>query len=443
MIGILAHPVMRTTDAAMRILKYRISRQKLSKASAISLPYRLNMARSKYSSHLELKVTDTMRDAIRQAMTGAMAATLGLALALGTTVQAVANPHMLVDIRSGKVIEHEDAFQKWYPASLTKMMTAYVAFRQVKAGKWTMQTPIVMTKRAAAEPPSKLGLKPGQALTLDDALKVLLVKSANDVAYAIAENLGGTMPNYVAMMNAEARRLGMNSTNFINPHGLPGGGQYTTARDLAVLVLAIKRDFPQYSGYFSLEGVQVGKRKFGNYNKLIARFDGADGMKTGYICASGYNQVSTATRNGKAVVSVVLGSDSLAGRTVLSADLLQKGLTEGAGFGDPTIYKLKPYGATRDQVTDISEATCKRRGKKKKVVRSESTDEVGDKKTSPWVHEITRPLAMAQIRIIPAGKDSASADVAGSDEEVAEAAVFSFYGRKVTDLPVPQPRPVN
>ena len=399
------------------------------------------MARSKYSSRWNLKVSDTMINAIRQAMTRVTTTILGLALAFGMTAEAVANPHMLVDIRSGKVIEHEDAFQKWYPASLTKLMTAYVAFRQVKSGRMTMNTPIVMSKRAASEPPSKLGLKPGQALTLDDALKVLLVKSANDVAFSIAENIGGTMPNFVQMMNAEAARLDMDSTHFINPNGLPGPGQYTTARDLAVLVLAIKREFPQHAGYFSLEGVQVGKRKFGNYNKLIARFDGADGMKTGYICASGYNQVSTATRNGKAVISVVLGSDSLAGRTVLSADLLQKGLTEGTGFSDPSIYKLKPYGATRDQVSDVSEAMCKKRGKKKKVVRSESTDEVGDKKTSPWLHEIGRPLEMAQITIIPASGDLAATDTAG--EQVADAAIFSFYGRSISDLPVPQPRPVN
>ena len=279
-----------------------------------------------------------MKAVFRQAAMKAAAVALGATLSMGIAAQAIAGPHMLVDIKTGKVIEHEDAFQKWYPASLTKLMTAYVAFRQVKAGRLTLQTPVIMSKRAAAEPPSKIGLKPGQALTLDDALKVLLVKSANDVAFAIAENVGGTKENFVAMMNAEARRLGMNSTNFINPHGLPGAGQYTTARDLAVLVLALKRDFPQHAGYFSLEGVMIGKRKFGNYNKLIARFDGADGMKTGYICASGYNQVSTATRNGRSVISVVLGSDSLAGRTVLSADLLQKGLTDGAGFSDPSVY---------------------------------------------------------------------------------------------------------
>jgi D-alanyl-D-alanine carboxypeptidase len=379
-----------------------------------------------------------MKAVFRKRAMRAAAAFLGAALSAGVVADALAGPHMLVDIRTGKVIEHEDAFQKWYPASLTKLMTAYVAFRQVKAGRMTMQTPIVMSKRAAAEPPSKIGLKPGQALTLDDALKVLLVKSANDVAFSIAENVGGTKENFVAMMNAEARRLGMSSTNYINPNGLPGAGQYTTARDLAVLTLAIKREFPQYAGYFSLEGVAIGKKKFGNYNKLIARFDGADGMKTGYICASGYNQVSTATRNGRAVISVVLGADSLAGRTILSADLLQKGLTDGAGFSDPSIYKLKPYGATRDQVSDVSEVMCKKSGARKKV-RSESTDEVGDNKTSPWVHEITRPLEFAQITVIPAGKTAGSVEA----EEVADADPLVVFGRTVTDIPVPMPRPVN
>lgn len=380
-----------------------------------------------------------MKAVFRKAAMKAAIATLGATLSMGIAAQAVAGPHMLVDIKTGKVIEHEDAFQKWYPASLTKLMTAYVAFRQVKAGRLGLQTPIVMSKRAAAEPPSKIGLKPGQALTLDDALKVLLVKSANDVAFSIAENVGGTKENFVEMMNAEARRLGMTSTNYVNPNGLPGPGQYTTARDLALLVLAIKREFPQHAGYFSLEGVMIGKRKFGNYNKLIARFDGADGMKTGYICASGYNQVSTATRDGRAVISVVLGSDSLAGRTVQSAELLQKGLTDGAGFGDPSIYKLKPYGATRDQVADQTDVICSRKKGKKKVVRSESSDEVGDNKTSPYVHEIARPLEFAKITVIPAGKDSPEA----IEEEVADASPLVVYGRKVNAIPIPVPRPAN
>eukprot|EP00913_Durusdinium_trenchii_P026857 g25192.t1 len=232
---------------------------------------------------------------------------------------------MVVDAATGRVIAHQDAFRKWYPASLTKLMTAYVTFRALKNAQVTLETPVVMSKKASDQPASKMYLKPGSLLTLDSALKILLVKSANDIAVAVAETVGGSTDQFVAMMNGEAQRLGMSSTRFINPHGLPGKGQYTTARDLAVLATQIRREFPQYSSYFSLEGIDTGKKQYPNYNTLIGRFDGADGMKTGFICASGFNQVSSATRNGRTVISVVLGSDSLAGRADESADLLQQG----------------------------------------------------------------------------------------------------------------------
>jgi D-alanyl-D-alanine carboxypeptidase len=148
-----------------------------------------------------------MKTVFRRAAMKAAVATLGAALSMGIVAQAVAGPHMLVDIRTGKVIEHEDAFQKWYPASLTKLMTAYVAFRQVKAGRMTLTTPMVMSKRAAAEPPSKIGLKPGQALTLDDALKVLLVKSANDVAFAASIRPRVTSPCWFSRSSANSRSM--------------------------------------------------------------------------------------------------------------------------------------------------------------------------------------------------------------------------------------------
>ncbi len=137
-----------------------------------------------------------------------------------------------------------------------------------------------MTKNAAAEPPSKMFYKPGQALTLDSALKILLVKSANDIAVAISETVGGSEEGFVARMNAEAQRLGMRNSRFVNPHGLPKLGQYTTARDLAILAVTLKREFPEYAGYFALEGFTTGKKVYPNYNLLIGRFDGADGMKT-------------------------------------------------------------------------------------------------------------------------------------------------------------------
>ena len=365
---------------------------------------------------------------LRHAARTVVPAILSAVLAFGTAAGALAGPHMLVDIESGKVLEHQDAFQKWYPASLTKLMTAYTTFRQIKAGRITLSTAIVMSKRSAAEPASKMYLKPGDSLTLDDALKVMLVKSANDIAYAIGENVGGSMPNFITMMNAEAARLGMSSSHFINPNGLPGKGQYTSARDLALLVVAIRREFPQYAGYFSLEGVKVGKKEYGNYNKLIGRFAGADGMKTGFICASGFNQVSTATRNGRTVLSVVLGSDSLIARADLSASLLEKGLATNSAFNMPRLDKLKPYGATRDIVSDVSQDICKRKGKK---IRSEAKDEAISKNvTSPYLNEIDHPLNLALVTIIPAGKTVADAelDVGQGDTQY---------------IPIPEPRPVN
>jgi D-alanyl-D-alanine carboxypeptidase len=166
---------------------------------------------------------------------------LGLLVSAGS---AAANPKMVIDVRSGRVIAHEDAFRKWYPASLTKLMTAYLAFSAMKSGRLSLDTPVVMSKKAADQPASKMYFKPGSTLTLDSALKLLLVKSANDVAVAIGETVGGSLDQFVALMNAQATRMGMSSTRYINPNGLPGPGQYTTARDLGVLALQLKREFP-------------------------------------------------------------------------------------------------------------------------------------------------------------------------------------------------------
>lgn len=312
----------------------------------------------------------------------------GITAFTGIADTASANPKVLVDVRTGRVIAHQEAFRKWYPASLTKLMTSYVTFRALKSGRLTLETPVVMSRKAADQPASKMYLKPGAWMTLDSAMKILLVKSANDIAVAVAETVGGTTENFVEMMNAEAARLGMNSSRFINPHGLPGKGQFTTARDLAVLTMQLKREFPEYASYFSLEGVSTGSKEYPNYNMLIGRFDGADGMKTGFICASGFNQVSSATRNGRTVISVVLGSDSLAGRADESADLLQKGLTAPQGNGD-LLSALAPYGPDRDQVVDISNDICNPKAAK---VRSEGRDDAGRMIVhSPYISQMVNP----------------------------------------------------
>ncbi|MBD9446788.1 MULTISPECIES: D-alanyl-D-alanine carboxypeptidase family protein [unclassified Rhizobium] len=351
------------------------------------------------------------------------------AIALSASAQAYANPHILVDVQSGRVLEHEEAFRKWYPASLTKLMTVYTVFDAVRAGQISLDTPIVMSKRAAAQPPAKMYFKPGQKLTLDSALKILMVKSANDIAVAVAEAVGGTQEAFVLKMNAEAAKLGMTDSHFVNPNGLPGKGQYTTARDLAVLSVALRREFPQYAGYFSLEGITTGTKNVPSINVLIGRFAGADGMKTGFICASGFNQIGSATRNGRTLISVVLGTDSLAARADASADLLQKGFTSQFAAPD-TLSSLRPYGPGQDQVADITADICSAKGAK---VRSETRDEVGRMKVqSPYIQEMDHDPNFVFAGLIPGQNEPqpdklATADTAGT----------------IAKVPVPLPRPTT
>ncbi|WP_105440285.1 D-alanyl-D-alanine carboxypeptidase family protein [Neorhizobium sp. T25_13] len=343
---------------------------------------------------------------------------IGLFVSAGS---AAANPKMVIDARTGKVIAHEDAFLKWYPASLTKLMTAYVTFKALKSGRLTLDTPIVMSKKATDQPASKMYFKPGSKLTMDSALKILLVKSANDVAVAVAETVGGSLDQFVAMMNSQAQALGMTSTRYINPHGLPGKGQYSTARDLALLTLRLKQDFPEYQSYFSLEGIDTGAKQYPNFNTLIGRFDGADGMKTGFICASGFNQVGSATRDGRTVISVVLGSDSLAGRADDTANLLQQGLTSPPSQGVP-LTSLQPYGDMAE-VNDVSATICNPQAAK---VRSETRDDAGRTvQHSPYIHEMDRPPVYSFAGLIPGSEQIASTK--GKNE--------------IANVPIPQPRP--
>jgi D-alanyl-D-alanine carboxypeptidase len=326
---------------------------------------------------------------------------LASVLFLSTAHVADANPYILVDVSTGRVLEHEDAFAKWYPASLTKLMTVYTTFRALQAGQVRLDTPVVMTKLSAAQPPAKMFYRPGQKLTLDDALKMMLVKSANDLAMAIAETVGGSEQGFVERMNAEAARLGMTSSHFINPNGLPGKGQYTTARDLAIVAVALRREFPQYAGYFALEGFTNGTKDVPNINMLIGRFDGADGMKTGFICASGFNQVASATRNGRTIVSVVLGTDSLAARADASANLLEKGFTSQFP-GSDTLDTLKPYGPGQGEIADLTADICSAKGAK---IRSETRDEAGRTKvTSPYIHEMDHEPRFVSAGLLP-GQD--------------------------------------
>jgi D-alanyl-D-alanine carboxypeptidase len=253
----------------------------------------------------------------------------GLGLCIGALLAApsvaTAGPALVFEPINGTVFYSEDPDSQWFPASLTKLMTAYVTFRALKAGEVKPDTMITCSQKAQAQAPSKLWLPVGGQITVDTGLRVLIVQSANDVAVMLAEAVAGNTDAFVARMNESAARLGMTRTHFENVNGLPQDGQVTTARDLAKLTRAIIVEFPEYADIFALPSIQVGKKLIRTHNRLLVSFQGADGMKTGFICDSGFNIVASATRDGRRLVAVVLGEPSVATRTDRAANLLENG----------------------------------------------------------------------------------------------------------------------
>ena len=250
-----------------------------------------------------------------------------LALAGNLAAVAQANPKfsaMTVDARNGKVLFSENADAVRHPASLTKMMTLYVLFQDLQSGKLNLNSPIRMSARAAGMAPSKLGVKPGQSITVETAIRALVVKSANDVAAAVAENLSGSEKDFAQRMTRTARAMGMSRTTFANASGLPNPRQVTSARDMATLGLRLMRDFPQYYPYFRTRSFTYAGRTVKGHNRLLGTYEGTDGIKTGYINASGFNLVTSVRRGDKRLVGVVLG-----GRTGASRDAYMKQMLSG------------------------------------------------------------------------------------------------------------------
>ena len=223
---------------------------------------------------------------------------------------------LVVDGATGKVLYARNETAERHPASLTKMMTLYLLFDALKAGKVTMQTEFPVSRHASIQKPTKLSLRPGQTISVDTAIRAIVIRSANDVAVVIAEALGGTESHFSEMMTARARQLGMRETNFHNASGLPDPLQISTAADLAVLGRHLAYDYPQYFPYFGLAGFNYKGTWYPTHDNLIGRYDGADGIKTGYTGASGFNLVSSITRGGAHIIAVVMG-----GRTAVRRDL--------------------------------------------------------------------------------------------------------------------------
>jgi len=271
---------------------------------------------------------------------------LAFALSLLSLAPALANPLLLVDRATLQVLYAEDAGQPWHPASLTKLMTAYVAFEEIGKGTVTLDTPVTLSRYAVSQPPSRSGLKADSTVSLKDALYILIVKSANDIAVGIAETVAGSEAAFVAKMNDVARRMGLTATHFVNPHGLHDPRQVTSARDLAILSLYIEQTFPQYMPIFRTSVVQLGDVTLRSQNELLTSFAGAIGMKTGYVCASGLNMVAGADRNGRKMMAVVLGGSSGRDRNERAAELLLKGLSGSLpGTGQSVLELSNAVGA--------------------------------------------------------------------------------------------------
>jgi D-alanyl-D-alanine carboxypeptidase len=296
--------------------------------------------------------------------------------AIAAAPRAHAEAKLLIDAASGKVLYADNATYPWYPASVTKLMTLYTVLSEIKAGHVNLNTLLTVSRNAAAQQPTKMGFKVGTTVTIDNAVKMLMVKSANDMAVTLAEGVGGSIEHFADLMNANARKLGMTQSNFVNPNGLPAENHVTSARDLAILARALITEFPQYDSYWHIHSIRYGSRIIHNYNKLLDRYPGADGMKTGFICASGYNLVASATRNGHRLIAVILGAWSGSVRTQQAAELLERGFNSAQlSWLTPSLGTVNALAPIDAQPPNLRDEMC---GGHRRKPPSEDNDEEAD-----------------------------------------------------------------
>jgi D-alanyl-D-alanine carboxypeptidase len=318
----------------------------------------------------------------------------GLGLTMLDVAAARADAVLLVDVDSGKVISERNSTHPWYPASVTKLMTTYVTLKAVRDHRINLDSVFTVSPVAVAQNPFKMGFKAGTEVTVDNALKMLLVHSPNDIAVVLAEGVSGSIEQFAEEMNAEAHRLGMTQTNYVNPNGLPAEEQITSARDLAILARALILEFPEYDYYWHIASIRLGKRIYRNTNRLIDAYAGTDGMKTGFTCGSGYNLVATATRGGKRLIAVVLGAKSSTSRAVKAAQLFERGFaTDPLGWvklSSDTVDSLVPVAATPpDLRADVCEHSRRHRATKdseeggEAETPAEGTNNPGDRRVIP------------------------------------------------------------
>jgi len=306
-------------------------------------------------------------------MMGAGAAAIrrvATAAALGMASSAMATPSIVVDAASGQILEQDQATTVWYPASVTKLMTVYVALDAVRHNRITLDTPMVVSARATHMAPSKMGFRVGQEVTLRNALVMLMVKSANDIAVTIAEGVAGSVEAFAGEMNQASATIGMRESYWVNPNGLPDDRQVTSARDLALLARALLTEFPDSANLYNIGAMQIGRKLVPTHNGLLGRYPGADGMKTGFTCPAGYNLVASATHGGQKLIAVVLGAPTPGARTAKTAALLDRAFQNPAQQGAAASLPSPGVGAA----PDMREQVCHNRAKAQEEFMAEVED---------------------------------------------------------------------
>lgn len=283
-------------------------------------------------------------------------------------------PYLVFDATSGTVHSRHREFDRWAPASLTKMMTAYTAFKALRLQHLAMNSPVRVSENAIAQPPSKMGFPIGTVMTIETAIKIIMVKSANDIAVALAEAVAGDEQAFIKLMNAHARRLGMTDTNFTNPHGLHDPDQYTTARDMGILTLALTEEFPEHAEFFDIPAIRITGRRLRNHNALLRLFEGTDGMKTGYVCASGYNVAVRTKRKNSLMVAVVFGGRSGLERNIRAAQILTQAFKSETPANLVLFDELTKPTGTSNEPYDITRVTCPRKYASQSVPRNRPED---------------------------------------------------------------------
>jgi D-alanyl-D-alanine carboxypeptidase len=328
---------------------------------------------------------------------------LGIAFGFGAAAVLAATPawsgaSILIDADTGKVLHADNATYPWYPASTTKLMTLYMTLSAVRDHRITFDTLFTVSRNANMQAPTKMGLPVGTQVTVDNALKMMMVKSANDMAVLLAEGIGGSIDDFAQAMTDTAHQLGMSESNFVNPNGLPADGQITSARDLAILARALIREFPDYSFYWHVPAIKFGKRIVRNYNPLLGRYPGADGMKTGFICASGFNLVATATRNNKRLIAVVLGAPSGAVRAIKAAEMLESGFSQNPlSWLTPSLGMVDALAPMDVAPPNLAEQTCGKH-RKRPAAEDEDMDADSDNSQAAAAASESRSLLLSALR---------------------------------------------